>query len=72
MAVLTMQNVVHAWDLAQVYGATINPSDALLDLVEAVAQQMVPSVPPGFFEQSVLTSATGRVEKLMAYCGREV
>ena len=72
MAVLTMQNLVHAWDLAQVSGTTIHPSDALLDLVEAVAQQMVPNVPPGLFEQSVLTSTPGRVEKLVAYCGREV
>lgn len=72
MAILTMQNLIHAWDLQRAVGGTVVASDGLLDLVEAVAAQLVPNVPPGLFAAPVETDAAGRLERLVALTGRAV
>lgn len=70
LAVLTMQNVVHAWDLQQATGGTITPSEELLTLVENVAAQLIGNVPPGLFAAPVEASGADRLAKLLALTGR--
>jgi uncharacterized protein (TIGR03086 family) len=70
MAVLIMQNLVHAWDLSVVAGSTVEPSEDLLSLCEAVAAEFVPAVP--FFGTPRKTSRTDRLSALIAFCGRDV
>jgi uncharacterized protein (TIGR03086 family) len=72
IAIVTFQNVVHAWDLARATGQSIAPSAGLLGLCEGVAAAVLPAVPPGFFAPSVEAPSAGRTEQLMALCGRKV
>lgn len=73
ISILTFSNMVHTWDLAKALGRRLDLPDNLLQVGQAVAGQLVPGAPEGFFAPATeVPEGATPTDKLMALTGRSI
>lgn len=69
--ILSLEFLLHAWDLAQPTGAVLTVSDELVDHVTRIAEKLVPGARgPAFADEKSAAADASALERLAAYSGR--